>query len=117
MSKIFRSFPAPATALWALAAALTFALGCSPQIGDACDNDNDCPEQPRVVCDQSVEDGLCTVTDCRPDECPSESVCVQWDRHEAYCMKHCETDADCRTGHVCRDDEDIDVRYCFVPAE
>lgn len=112
MPKIFRS--RCSTLVAAVFVALAFGLGCSPQIGDACENNNDCPDEGGVICDRSVQDGLCTVPGCRAGECPSESVCIEYDRHESYCMRSCESDEDCREGHICRDDEEFDDRYCFV---
>ena len=105
-------FRLPLAAALAFALAATLAIGCGPQIGDSCENNDDCPEA--AVCDTSVEDGFCTVTDCRPGDCPSESLCVEFSRHETYCMKSCETDEDCRDDHACLSDDDVDGDYCFV---
>jgi hypothetical protein len=85
---------------------------CAPQIGDACDSDQDCPAG--VICDRSVEGGLCTIRNCRPSTCPSESICVVFDRHEAYCMRSCTSDEECRADHRCLLDEEKGVSYCFV---
>ncbi len=96
----------------AIAAVVLFSMGCSPQIGDACEHDENCPSGS--FCDRSVENGFCTITDCRIGECPSESVCVEYARHEAFCMRSCEVDDDCRGDHECIDDTELDKRYCFI---
>ena len=89
-----------------------FVPACSSQIGDQCQHRDDCPTG--AVCDRSVEDGFCTVRDCRIGECPSESVCVEYTRHEAFCMRSCQTDDDCRRDHRCIDDADVGKSYCFI---
>ena len=86
--------------------------GCASQVGDDCTTDNDCPQG--TLCDRSVEDGFCTLRNCRPGGCPSESICVAFDRHQTYCMRSCSADEDCRRGHVCRFDEEKEVSYCFT---
>lgn len=110
-AQLFRSPSRHLLALAVVIAGAIFATGCEPQIGDACDGEQDCPSA--ATCDRSVEDGLCTIRDCRPGTCPSEAVCIEYARHEAFCMKSCEDDGDCRDGHQCIDD-DHDARYCFI---
>lgn len=95
-----------------IALALLLFSGCAPQIGDACENDEDCPSGS--ICDRSVANGFCTILDCRPGDCPSESICVEFDRHTAYCMRSCSSDEECREDHQCIDDEELNQRYCFV---
>lgn len=109
--QFFRLLHVLIPALAALAIIL-LAMGCAPQIGDACEANNDCPTG--AVCDRSVAGGFCTIRDCRPGDCPSESVCARFDRHRAFCMRSCSSDDDCRDGHRCIDDEELDLSYCFV---
>ena len=114
-SSTVRSFPSslPRCLFVALAiASLLIIAGCSPQIGDDCDNDSDCPSE--ASCDRSTRDGICTIKDCKPGDCPSESVCAQFGRHESYCLRSCSGDDDCRDDHSCIDDEELEISYCFV---
>ncbi len=95
-----------------LVVAMLWLTACAPQIGDACESSQDCPSG--VTCERSVENGFCTIRGCRPGGCPSESICVSFDRHETFCMRSCSSDDDCRRDHVCIDDEDKGLSYCFV---
>lgn len=72
---------------------------CATQIGDECDYDTECPAG--AYCDSTMPGGMCTESPCRPGECPSESVCVEFDNGQSYCMASCESDGDCRDGYVC----------------
>lgn len=109
--QIFRLFRVLTAALAIIAMSFVIS-GCAPQIGDACEANNDCPTG--TICDRSVEGGFCTIRDCRVGECPSEAVCVSFDRHRAFCMKSCSGDDDCRDGHRCIDDQERELSYCFV---
>jgi uncharacterized membrane protein YgcG len=104
-------------------AALVLALGalvagCQPKIGDHCTTSIDCSQRGDRLCDTSQPDGYCTIFNCEPDKCPDNSVCVgfsdkidatcgdlfdpRWPRFErTFCMKACESTADCRDGYVC----------------
>ena len=80
---------------------LAFSLGCAPQIGDSCVTNLDCGTQ--IQCDQSQPDGYCTVSGCIPGSCPDESICVEFDNGETWCMAMCESNEDCRDDYVCRE--------------
>ena len=89
-------------------------LGCGgPQVGDACEDDTDCGEDT-LICDTSVDGGFCTISDCRPGDCPSEATCVEFGSHESYCMRTCSSSAECRDDHECIDDRTASASYCFV---
>ena len=111
-SHIFRRLRPTLLWLAALCVILMVASGCAPQIGDACEVNDDCPEG--ATCNLTTEDGFCTIEDCRPGDCPSESVCVEFSRHEAFCLRSCDEDGDCRDEHACIDDQEHDKQYCFV---
>lgn len=95
--------------------ALGLGMACQPQIGDACRTSQNC--RPGHLCDTSVDGagGYCTIFDCRPDECPSGSVCVTFDDSVSACLAKCDRDRDCRPddGFVCRADVG-DTRFCYV---
>lgn len=105
-------FRRPISLALVLLFAAMIASGCAPLVGDACETNEDCPDG--TICDRSVENGMCTVEDCRIGECPSESVCVSFDDHTSYCMRNCNGDDDCRDDHRCIDDDQRDQNYCFV---
>ena len=96
-----------------LVAALVF-LGsaCASQVGDECASNVECPSG--AICDVTVEGGYCTIPDCEIDSCPSNSVCVRFDREESFCMRYCESSSDCRDGYTCRDDKG-GPKFCYVP--
>jgi len=94
-------------------------VGCSPDIGDSCRTSLNCSQQGDRTCDTTMPGGYCTVPNCEPDTCPTEAACVafrQWPSivpacqdpsdtrmMRAFCMVHCESNSDCRTGYVCGD--------------
>jgi len=84
-------------------------FGCSAEVGDACSSDVDCGQGR--VCDRSSRGGYCTVSPCAPGTCPDNSVCVEFENKESYCMALCDSDGDCRSGYRC-DDETGAAPYC-----
>ncbi len=107
-------------------AALCCLLGaCAPEIGDDCSTSADCAttDQSRLCLSEALESfpgGYCTVFNCQPGSCPSESVCVGYRTalanapecqdpsararlQQTYCMRTCSKDGDCRTGYACID--------------
>lgn len=86
-------------------ASLYFAAGCAPAVGDACETSLQCPAG--AICDTSVPDGYCIATNCQLNsDCPEDSVCVEFDRYESFCMLACSSNGDCRSGYTCRPCED-----------
>lgn len=86
---------------------------CAPSIGDTCETNVECDTGAGETCDVSVPGGYCTVADCTPNACPDSSVCIRFDEVNAYCLKVCEADSDCRDGYACRKDQG-DQGYCYV---
>lgn len=87
---------------WRAALALALAVaagGCAAQVGDACKHNQDCGDQR--ICDVSQPEGYCTVQGCTQEECPTESICVEFSTRERFCMRACEVDTDCRDGYFC----------------
>jgi len=89
-------------------AALLAALfvGCKPEVGDSCKLSTDCSILGDRLCDTSQPDGYCTIFNCEPGSCPSESVCVEF--HGAserfarrFCVRSCDGHSDCRPGYIC----------------
>lgn len=111
--------------LWPISIlALWFAFGCKVEIGDECTTAADCSqEEPRLCLTDVLEGypgGYCTVFNCEPGTCPSESVCVGYrsnlsDTEEcsgalsdsrlqrSFCMRSCSSASDCRSGYACID--------------
>ncbi|MBX3227982.1 MAG: hypothetical protein KIT84_27845 [Labilithrix sp.] len=109
-------------AVFACVGALVAAGGaCTPEIGDKCIVSTDCSVQGDRLCDTSQPGGYCTQLNCRGNDCFNEAACVLFgsavagcsydDRAGQYgsrvarsfCMKTCESDADCRGGYLCAD--------------
>ena len=86
-----------------LSALVLAVVGCTPEIGDPCLSNLECPE--RATCDTTATGGYCMIFDCTSDSCPDEAVCIAFRTFNA-CMRHCESDDDCRVqdGQVCRTD-------------
>ncbi|MBM4352422.1 MAG: hypothetical protein FJ109_01280 [Deltaproteobacteria bacterium] len=82
-----------------LLSALLLSVGCTAAIGDDCSSDAQCPAGS--YCDKTMPDGLCTIADCRPGKCPDESVCIEFDNGQSFCMAACNADGDCRDGWSC----------------
>lgn len=86
-------------------------VGCTPQVGDACLTAQDC--NTGALCDTSAPGGYCTVTPCEVGGCPEESVCVEFEGEQSYCMLKCSGQGDCRSNYTCRDD--IGSRkFCYI---
>lgn len=98
-----------------LVALFTQMMACTPAIGDTCETNIECDTGAGEICDVSVAEGYCTLASCVPNGCPDDSVCIQFDENESYCMFFCETDSDCRANHVCRKDKGKEG-FCYVPA-
>jgi hypothetical protein len=91
------------------------AVGCKPEIGDSCSSSTDCSVTGDRLCDTSMPDGYCTIYNCDPGGCPSESVCVEFhpkaDRFaRRFCVRGCNKASDCRGGYACVDPKDRDGR-------
>jgi len=94
------------------------AVACQPKIGDSCTTSTDCSATGDRLCDITEPGGYCTVFNCEPGSCPSESACVNFATEispvvgcatgdgtspyqRAFCMFRCSSDSDCRTGYAC----------------
>jgi len=82
------------------------ALGCKPDIGDACKLSTDCSITGDRLCDTSQPEGYCTIFNCDPNSCPDGSLCVEFHPNETrlrrrFCLASCEAHSDCRPGYVC----------------
>lgn len=77
----------------------TVGTGCSKAIGDDCGTNADCPTGS--YCDKTMPGGMCTIANCRPDDCPDDSVCIEFPNQERYCMARCGSDGDCRSDYQC----------------
>ncbi|MCB9576842.1 MAG: hypothetical protein H6717_07435 [Polyangiaceae bacterium] len=100
------------------AAALLFAAGCNPQIGDSCSVSTDCSNVGDRLCDTTQPGGYCTIFNCEPGSCPDEAICIAFSSsvslacedpqgggrlRRTFCMRSCEGDSDCRGGYRCID--------------
>lgn len=110
---MFKTSYRGALLLLVLGAMLSFSAACAPSIGDTCETNVECDTGAGETCDVSVPGGYCTVADCSPNACPSASVCIRFDEVNAYCLKACEADDDCRDGYVCRKDQG-EQGYCYI---
>lgn len=72
---------------------------CGTEIGDECSSDVECGN--RRICDQASKGGYCTISPCTPNSCPANSVCVEFENEQTYCMAVCESGDDCRDGYSC----------------
>lgn len=106
-----------------IACALTAA--CAAEIGDSCDYDADCSLNMERNCDHEQPRGYCLIISCVADECPNESVCVEFttpcpdgvdeetcrriapNRGRTYCLRHCNGDGGCRSQYTCTDPEEL----------
>jgi hypothetical protein len=106
--------------MWLGAAALAFAVGCSPKIGDSCSVSTDCSATGDRLCDITEPGGYCTVFNCEPDSCPDDAACINFGTtlsvgpvpgctvaqgdspyQRSFCMASCTSDSDCRGGYKC----------------
>ncbi len=108
---------------------LFWAAACTKEIGDGCTTSSECATEDanRICITQLLEGfpgGYCTIFNCEPNSCPSESVCIGFRTslanaeqceggsestrlQRSYCMRTCSSDGDCRSGYACVDvDED-----------
>lgn len=102
---------------WKLLASLLLLIltvGCAPELGDACKNHRDCAGVEARSCDTSSPGGYCTIFDCERNDCPDESVCVNFGEVTA-CMKRCDKRSCDRQdeGYVCRHDIGP-VPFCYI---
>jgi|GEM_PF-398898 len=104
------------------------ALGCRPKIGDDCNVPTDCSQTGDRLCDTTQPDGYCTIFNCEAGSCPEEAVCIGFSSvpssvasdderrgwacadpqggsrfQRNFCMRSCESNADCRPGYRCLD--------------
>lgn len=91
---------------------LLFVSACAAEIGDECERSNQCPAG--AICDTSTPDGYCTIPQCTQTGCPQESTCIEFGQRTSFCMKWCEDDGDCRSGHQCVREEGQNVGYCYA---
>jgi hypothetical protein len=88
------------------------ASACAPELGDGCVDALECAVDGTRVCDTTQPGGYCLIPGCRADECPDEGVCVRFgldERARTFCLRHCNSDGDCRNGYDCvqpGDDDD-----------
>jgi hypothetical protein len=92
---------------------------CQPEIGDHCNVSTDCGYGSRV-CDVTQPSGYCTIYNCEPGACPSESICIGFRVFpsmargcedpqgstrlaRSFCMRRCTAGSDCRGGYACLD--------------
>src|SRR5215472_9668661 len=113
------SFLAQKTVLARLLVAAPLVLGgCTPSIGDKCVLSTDCSLRGDRLCDTSQPEGYCTIFNCAGNSCPNDAACVLFHANlqgcpyddrtpsrtgRSFCMAHCSSDSDCRSGYVCRD--------------
>jgi hypothetical protein len=115
------------TPSWLLGlAALAFASGCTPKIGDKCTVSTDCSATGDRLCDITEPGGYCTIFNCEPDDCPDDAACINFGTalsvgnipgctvsqgdspyQRSFCMASCETDGDCRGGYRCIEPADV----------
>ncbi len=94
--------------------AAVVATGCAPVIGDSCSTSVNCSVNGDRICDNAQPNGYCTIQGCEADTCPDNGVCVRFRPTpsrlaQAWCMKVCEQDSDCREqdGYSCVSAEDL----------
>lgn len=102
-------------ALWLLVAC---SGGGSPEIGDACEDGDDCGGAAFAACILRWPGGYCTEFECTLGACPLGSSCVRGIAFrdvsfDAFCLDECESENDCRDGYTCTSAGD--ARVC-VPA-
>lgn len=79
--------------------ALALLVACGREIGDDCSTSTDCGSGR--ICDLSQPGGYCTISPCREETCPEESICVRFTVDDSYCMRSCASRDECREGYVC----------------
>jgi hypothetical protein len=94
------------------------ALGCKPEIGDACQVSTDCSNVGDRLCDTTQPGGYCTIFNCEPGTCPEEAICIAFKTsasdacrdpqggtrlERTFCMRRCDENGDCRGGYDCQD--------------
>jgi hypothetical protein len=108
---------------WRSAAlAISVFLGaCAPEIGDPCEASSDCSANGDRLCDPTQPGGYCTVFNCEPGTCPSESICIAFQARPSlaaacadpqlesrfrrtFCVAKCSDG--CRSGYTCADMSD-----------
>jgi hypothetical protein len=107
-----------------LGLAIVMAIGCSDQVGDPCEEHNDCDDIRGGYCSLV---GVCTL-DCSDEKCPDETACVNiGENHETglprmICLRSCHEDGDCHDNEMCREepresDDSADVCVVAQPLE
>lgn len=95
---------------WLVLALAALALGCQPEIGDACTLPSDCSVNGDRLCDPTFPGGYCTRFNCEPGSCPDEAICVAYRGiddeltgtcgetrfRRTFCMKSCKSNKECR---------------------
>jgi hypothetical protein len=77
-SQIVVSLRLGAVAIAATAALLLTGAGCGDEIGDSCSLSSDCSPNGDRFCDNTQQDGYCTIVGCDYNTCPEESQCVRF---------------------------------------
>ncbi len=103
---------------------------CGNEIGDECSYSYDCSPNMERKCDVGQPGGYCLIIGCEPNDCPEEALCVEFitpcpegtttdgsgqsgceqiepNRTREYCLKHCNSDGDCRSEYICQEVEDM----------
>jgi hypothetical protein len=101
---------------FALVAALCL-LGCGPTIGDPCTVTTDCG--PGTCLNRDfTPGGYCSLAcPAGSNPCPSGTTCVDnaISRGQPACMRTCTNDRDCRTGYVCKTEQNSLQPICVGP--
>jgi hypothetical protein len=89
--------------------------GCTPQIGDSCTLSTDCSTRGDRLCDTSMPGGYCTIFGCEANQCPGDSVCVEFHPDSPrfarrFCVAPCGKGSDCRGEYACVSPADRDAR-------
>ncbi|MBA2665211.1 MAG: hypothetical protein H0U74_23185 [Bradymonadaceae bacterium] len=95
-----------------LATVFLVLVGCTPEIGDACERSAQCPAG--AICDNTVPGGYCTISNCAPNACPDEAICIEFGQRTNYCMRWCESQEDCREGQSCVREAGQSIGYCYL---
>lgn len=100
-----------------LVCCVVLAAGCGQQIGDSCIVSSDCAYDGSRVCDNSEQDGYCTIQGCDYDTCPEEAVCVRF-FSGGFANKPCGVQADCSLDELCSLESQCvprlaETRYCM----
>lgn len=91
--------------------AILSTAGCISSIGDSCESDRECPSG--AVCDVTAPGGYCMIQGCDTNQCPTDSICIDFDKETSFCMEACENESDCRDAYACKQDSH-GLKYCYT---